>query len=163
MTPTGMVSTRRQAARSQGGKKVSPAGSGVRVIQVMSMRLNEILLEGRGEDGGAADDDGFRGGGGFRGGEGGLNTGKPFDAGDRRRRGAAGDDEIAAGGEGFLLEFVEGFAAHDDGLAAGHALKMLEVGGNMPGEMAVLADEAGGSHGDDEGAEHGNLKSERGK
>ena len=51
-----------------------------------------------------------------------------------------GEDDVAALGEGFLVEGVEGAAAHDDGVSGGEGLEAFEVVGDMPKEVVVAAD-----------------------
>lgn len=64
--------------------------------------------------------------------------------------GIAGEDDVLAIGQGAPDGFV-GFAAHDDGVAAGGALEEFEVLGELPRKVATPADDAVGGHRDDAG------------
>src|SRR5450830_412034 len=62
----------------------------------------------------------------------------------------AGDDDVAALGQGPPDRF-KGLAAHDDGMAQGDPLVMGEVLRQVPGQLVVDADAALGIHGNNEG------------
>ena len=53
--------------------------------------------------------------------------------------GVAGDYDVAAAGE-WAADGLEGLATHDDGVAFGRGLEVLEVGAEVPGHLAVEAD-----------------------
>ena len=96
---------------------------------------------------GAADDEDGRVAGSF---ECGVEAGKTFDAGDG---GTAGEDDVAAAGEGFA-DGVVGLTSHDEGVAHGDSFEMLEVFTQMPGKTALVTDGAVGSDGGDDDDVH---------
>ena len=64
---------------------------------------------------------------------------------------AIGDDDVAAVGQGFLARQREpSVVSHDDTMAAGNPLEMLQVVTVVPDELVVDANGAVGSHGDDD-------------
>src|SRR5690606_5222106 len=67
--------------------------------------------------------------------------------------GLAGDDDVGAAGQ-WALEGFPGLAPHDDGFAEGDALEVLQVVGQVPGQLVVAADAAVGGAGDDQGQHH---------
>ena len=62
----------------------------------------------------------------------------------------AGDDDIAPSRQR-ASDRVESLAAHDDGLAEGHALEVGQVFRQVPGELVVYPDAAPGVDGHDQG------------
>src|SRR5690606_31606731 len=67
--------------------------------------------------------------------------------------GLAGDDDVGAAGQR-ALEGFPGLPSHDDGFAEGDALEVLQVVGEVPGQLVVAADAAVGGAGDDQGQHH---------
>ena len=62
-----------------------------------------------------------------------------------------GDDDVAAFGERTTRKGTPSIASHDDGMARGERLESLEVVGDMPQEVVVLADSVVLGYGDNDG------------
>jgi hypothetical protein len=73
-----------------------------------------------------------------------VQAGDGLNAGDRR--GGAGEDDRGPVGEGFA-DGLEGFPAHDDDVASGHAFEPLKILGQVPGDSLAVSDNAVEGHG----------------
>ena len=69
-----------------------------------------------------------------------------------------GHNYVGAAREGFADGF-EGGAAHDDGVTHGDSLEIFEVGGDMPGNFALVSEAAVLVDGGDYRYGHGNKSS----
>ena len=55
--------------------------------------------------------------------------------------------DVAPSGKGTPAEREPGIVTHDDGMAGGHPLEVLQVAGDVPGHPVALSDGAVGGFG----------------